>query len=113
MSFSCAFILAIFIIVVSNALAPYNYNGSGILVVYSMVNIYVYYLQYMFTVTREETERIVHPPEAPEQQDQYDVLTVGTIDLVDVNLDEEEEESKGSAAGKKAPGRQLEEMSSF
>jgi uncharacterized protein YhhL (DUF1145 family) len=90
MAFSCAFILAVFIIVVSNALAPYNYNGSGILVVYSLVNIYVYYLQYMFTVTREETERMVNPPAAPDHQDQYDVLTVGTIDLVDVNLDEEE-----------------------
>ena len=61
MCFSSAFILAVFIILVSNALVPYNYSGSTILVVYSLINVYIYYLQYMYTITRDELERLEHP----------------------------------------------------
>lgn len=58
MAFSSAFIFGVFIIVVSNSLILYNYSGSGIMVVYGLINIYVYYLQYMFTITREEVEKL-------------------------------------------------------
>jgi hypothetical protein len=59
------------------------------------VNIYVYYLQYMYSITREESFKLEGGDGkdgnwgnggVPEE-DNYDVLTVGTIDIVDVNLD--------------------------
>jgi hypothetical protein len=58
MVISSAFIFFIFIIVAGNQLIPYNYSGSAILLVYGLVNLYVYYLQYMFTITREEAEKL-------------------------------------------------------
>lgn len=53
MVISSVFIFIIFIVVAANQLIPYNYSGSSVLLVYGLVNIYVYYLQYMFTITRE------------------------------------------------------------
>ncbi len=53
MVISSVFVFIIFIVVAANQLIPYNYNGSSVLLVYGLVNIYVYYLQYMFTITRE------------------------------------------------------------
>jgi hypothetical protein len=53
MVFSIIFIVAIFIIVASNSLVPLYYEGSAIFLVYAFVNLYVYYIQYMFTTTRE------------------------------------------------------------
>jgi hypothetical protein len=114
MAFSSAFIIGVFIIVVSNALAPYNYSGSSILVVYTLVNVYVYYLQYMFTITREEAARLEHPEPLPDRQDNYDVITVGTIDLVDVNLDDddfEEEFNDTKPKGGKAGAQKVEQKS--
>lgn len=58
---------------------------------YSLINIYIYYLQYMFTITKEEAEKLSHPDQELEMQNNYDVITVGTIDLVDVNLDDEDD----------------------
>jgi hypothetical protein len=52
--FSSIFIIVIFIISVSNAFIPYSYEGSAIFFAYSFVNIYVYYIQYMFTITTDE-----------------------------------------------------------
>lgn len=53
MILSAFFIFAIFVIVVSNSLILYNYSGEKIFFTYSLINVYVYYLQYMFTITRE------------------------------------------------------------
>jgi hypothetical protein len=113
MAFSSAFIIGVFIIVVSNALAPYNYSGSSVLVVYALVNVYVYYLQYMFTVTREEAARLKHPEPLPDRQDNYDIITVGTIDLVDVNLDDDDDEefNDTNAKGGKAGAQKVEQKS--
>ena len=58
MMFSCIFIFTILVIILSNSLMPYNYSGSAIIVVYGFVNIYVYYLQMMYTITEEEVEKI-------------------------------------------------------
>lgn len=54
MVFSCMFILALFIIIATNSLILFNYKGSSILLVYGLINIYVYYLQYMYSITGEE-----------------------------------------------------------
>ena len=88
MVFSGVFIFAVFIIIVSNSLILYNYSAPVILIIFTLINIYVYYLQYMYTITREELDKIENPP--PEVEHNYDVITVGTIELVDVNLDDEE-----------------------
>jgi len=58
MVISSVFIFIIFIVVAANQLLPYNYNGSSVLLVYGLVNIYVYYLQYMFRITREEADKL-------------------------------------------------------
>jgi hypothetical protein len=58
MAFSSAFIFGIFIIIVSNSLVLFSYSGSSILIVYGLVNIYVYYIQYMFTITRDEVDKL-------------------------------------------------------
>lgn len=50
--FSSIFIVVIFIIACSNAFIPFNYEGPVIFLTYAFVNIYIYYLQYMYTVTR-------------------------------------------------------------
>jgi phosphatidylglycerophosphate synthase len=55
MVFSIIFIIAMFIIVASNSLVPYGYQGSAIFLVYAFVNLYIYYIQYMFTITKEES----------------------------------------------------------
>lgn len=88
MSFSSVFIFAVFIIVISNSLILFNYSGSVILLVYALINVYIYYLQYMFTITREEVDKLADP-EARMPDNNYDMITVGTIDIVDVNLDDE------------------------
>jgi hypothetical protein len=54
MSFSSVFIFAVFIMLISNSLILFNYSGSVVLIVYGLINVYVYYLQYMYTITREE-----------------------------------------------------------
>lgn len=82
MVFSSVFILAVFIVVVSNSLILYNYSAPAILIVYTLINIYLYYLQYMYTITPEELQKLSDP-----QHNHYDVITVATIELVDVNLD--------------------------
>lgn len=88
MAFSSVFIFAVFIIVISNSLILFNYSGSVILLVYALINVYIYYLQYMFTITREEVDKLSNPASIiPENN--YDMITVGTIDIVDVNLDDD------------------------
>lgn len=89
MVFSSVFIIAVFIIIISNSLILYNYSAPAILIIFTLVNIYVYYLQYMYTITREELDKINNP--SPEVEHNYDVITVGTIELVDVNLDDEQD----------------------
>ena len=84
MVISSVFIFLIFIIVAANQLIPYNYSGSTVLLVYGLVNLYVYYLQYMFTITKEEAEKLEKNDFAGE--DGHEVLTVGSIDVVDVDL---------------------------
>jgi len=91
MVFSIVFIVAIFIIVASNTLVPYHYEGSAIFLVYSFVNLYVYYIQYMFTTTREESERMEIIMMDGGVESRHDVLSVGTVDIVDVELEDEEE----------------------
>ena len=61
MALSVIFITVIFILIISNSLAIYNYKGSSILFVYCFVNIYVYYLQFMFTITTEELGKLENP----------------------------------------------------
>ena len=76
MSFSSVFIFAVFVIVVSNSLVLFNYEGSQIFLVYSLINLYVYYIQYMFSITSDELAKLSMPEE---QANNYDNLTVGTI----------------------------------
>lgn len=54
MIFSIIFIIALFIMVAANSFVPYHYEGSAIFLVYGFVNVYIYYIQYMFTITKEE-----------------------------------------------------------
>jgi membrane protein YdbS with pleckstrin-like domain len=56
--FSLVFLLAVIIIISSNALAIFNYKPSSILLVYTFVNTYIIYLQYMYSITREELDKI-------------------------------------------------------
>ena len=84
MVISSLFIFVIFIVIAANQLIPYNYNGFSVLLIYGLVNIYVYYLQYMFTITREEAEKLDGSIFSGQQQ--HEVLTVGSIDVVDVDL---------------------------
>lgn len=58
MVFSSIFIFALFVLVASNSLVLYNYSGAAILLVYGLTNTYIYYLQYMFTITREEAAKL-------------------------------------------------------
>lgn len=88
MAFSSVFIFAVFIIVISNSLILFNYSGSVVLLVYALINVYIYYLQYMFTITREEVNKLVNPASIIPDNN-YDMITVGTIDIVDVNLDDD------------------------
>lgn len=52
MVFSSIFIFAVFVMAVTNSFILFNYSGPVILAVYGLINIYIYYLQYMFSVTR-------------------------------------------------------------
>jgi len=90
MVFSCIFILSLFIIIASNSLVLFNYKGPSILLVYGLINIYVYYLQYMYSITREESLKLVNTDGGMLEEENYDALTIGTIDIVDVNLDSPE-----------------------
>jgi len=67
MVISSVFIFLIFVVVAANQLIPYNYSGSAILLVYGLVNLYVYYLQYMFTITKEEAQKLEHGGYAGEE----------------------------------------------
>jgi hypothetical protein len=49
MFFSLVFMLLMLVIIVTNGISIYNFDGSGILYLYVLMNIYVYYLQYMYT----------------------------------------------------------------
>ena len=92
--FSSVFIIALFIIIASNAFVPFYYSGSAIFVVYAFINVYVYYIQYMFTITKSEAAKMEEIERNGGVEEHHDVLSVGTMDLVDVNLDYEEKTKK-------------------
>jgi hypothetical protein len=92
MVFSSVFIFAVFLIITSNALMPLNYSGSSIVLVYGLVNVYVYYLQIMYTITEEEVGKL--QGEGGLGGMEYDMITTGTIDVVEVNLEEGNENEK-------------------
>jgi len=49
MFFSLVFMLLMFVVIVTNGISIYNFDASNILFLYVLMNIYVYYLQYMYT----------------------------------------------------------------
>lgn len=86
--FSSIFIVIIFIIACSNAFIPYNYEGPVIFLTYAFVNMYIYYLQYMFSITREEAEKMDKIRENGGIEAVHDMVTIGSIDIVDVDLED-------------------------
>ena len=78
----------IFIVVASNQLIPYNYTGSTILLVYGLVNVYVYYLQYMFTITKEEAKKL--GKDRIESEDER-LTALESINLIDINIKDAKE----------------------
>ena len=88
MVISSGFILLIFIAVASNQLIPYNYTGSTILLVYGLVNVYVYYLQYMFTITKEEAKKL--GKDRIESEDER-LTALESINVIDINIKDAKE----------------------
>lgn len=86
MVFSVMFIVVIFILAASNSLVPYHYEGSAIFLVYSFVNMYVYYIQYMFSITQQEALKMEGILSNGDLERDHDSLTIGSIDIVDVDL---------------------------
>lgn len=80
--FSVFFIFTIGLFLVSNSFSIFNYSGQKIILVFTLINTYVIYLQYMYTLTRGENKRLGAEP-GDEQ------ITVGTMDIADINLDED------------------------
>ena len=78
----------IFIVVASNQLIPYNYTGSTILLVYGLVNVYVYYLQYMFTITKEEAKKL--GKDRIESEDER-LTALESINVIDINIKDAKE----------------------
>ena len=72
----------------SNQLIPYNYTGSTILLVYGLVNVYVYYLQYMFTITKEEAKKL--GKDRIESEDER-LTALESINVIDINIKDAKE----------------------
>lgn len=87
--FSSIFIVALFIIIATNSLMPYNYSGSAIFLVYGFVNVYVYYLQYMYTITREEADKLDNQCITGEVEDSHESLTLGTLGEVYIDINDD------------------------
>lgn len=51
MFFSIFFIFAMVLFLLTNSLGIFNYSAEQILLVYTLTNLYIIYLQYMYTVT--------------------------------------------------------------
>ena len=56
--FSVFFLFVTVVLFIIGGLQINDYSESRILILYSEMNFYIYYLQYMFRVTPEEVERI-------------------------------------------------------
>lgn len=53
MSYSILFIGAMIIFIFTdNALGSYDYNGTTVIFLYGLMNLYTWYLQYMYSPTR-------------------------------------------------------------
>jgi hypothetical protein len=54
MSYSILFIGAMIIFIFTdNALGSYDYNGTTVIFLYGLMNLYTWYLQYMYSPTKE------------------------------------------------------------
>jgi hypothetical protein len=57
MSYSVLFIVAMMLFLFTdNALGSYNYEGTSFLFLYGLMNLYVWYLQFMYSPVGEEAE---------------------------------------------------------
>ncbi len=85
MSYSILFIVAMMVFVFTdNALGSYHYEGTNFVFLYGLMNLYVWYLQYMYCpVGDEEGKRMVGGEE---------MMSVGTVDFRDLNIDLDENE---------------------
>jgi hypothetical protein len=53
MAYSILFIVAMMIFVFTdNALGAYHYDGTTVIFLYGLMNLYTWYLQYMYTATK-------------------------------------------------------------
>jgi hypothetical protein len=90
MSYSLLFIVAMMLFFFTdNALGSYNYEGTSFIFLYGLMNLYVWYLQFMYSRAGEEAEknRMIGGEE---------MMSVGTMDFNDLNIDlDENEEWKG------------------
>ena len=58
MFFSLFFLFTTLVIFVINGFRIHSYHGNRILLLYTEMNMYTFYMQYMYSVTGEEVERI-------------------------------------------------------
>lgn len=83
---SLFFILAMALLLYTDSFTIFNYSGQRIFLVYTFFNFYVFYLQYMYTITREENYIL---KQGNDENGGNEGITVGSIDMVDINLQEE------------------------
>jgi hypothetical protein len=56
--FSCFFMILLIIMFFVNGLGVYEYVGDQILIMFTLLNMYTIYMQYMYTITKVEVEKL-------------------------------------------------------
>ncbi len=85
MSYSILFIVAMMIFVFTdNAFGSYSYDGTTFIFLYGLMNLYVWYLQYMYTPALEDASRRAINCD--------DMMSIGTVDFNDLNINLDEHE---------------------
>lgn len=56
--FSFIYIILIIFMLIVSGFGVYEYAGNRILILYTFMNMYTYYLQYMYTVTRDQANNL-------------------------------------------------------
>ena len=92
MFFSLFFLFTTLVIFVMNGFRIHSYHGNRILLLYTEMNMYTFYMQYMYSVTSEELAKI-KSGEFQETDRVKEVLSAK--DFVDLDFGKHSEEEEG------------------
>lgn len=88
MFFSIFFIIVTVVLFFADGFEINSFAGNRILLLFTVMNMYTFYLQYMYSITREETQRTVRGQYENQGVGLLEVATGSDGDCVDLEFDD-------------------------